>query len=260
MRVPILMLLMLWPVTAAVGAVHTETVEYRQGETVLEGYLAYDSSVVGKGPVPGVLVVHEWTGLGDYAKMRARQLAELGYVAFAADIYGKGVRAANAEEASKLAQIYYQDRQLFRGRVQAGLHVLREHELTDNDRLAAIGYCFGGSAVLELARSGADVRGVVSFHGGLATPQPAQEGDITAKVLALHGADDPYVPDSQVIAFQEEMRQAGVDWHMTSYGGAVHSFTNPESGDDPSQGAAYNESAARRSWAHMRMFFDEIFR
>jgi len=249
---------LLWA-TAAGAAVHTETVEYRHGKVVLEGYLAYDSSLIGTGPVPGVLVVHEWTGLGDYVKIRARRLAELGYVAFAADVYGKGIRAKNADEAAKLAQTYYQDRRLFRDRVQAALAVLRGQELSDDRRLAAIGYCFGGSAVLELARAGADVRGVVSFHGILSTTQPAEPGTVKAKILVLGGADDPYVPDSQVAAFEEEMRRVGADWQLTEYGGAVHSFTNPDAGNDASRGAAYNEAADRRSWEQMKMFFEEIF-
>ena len=144
--------------------------------------------------------------------------------------------------------------------MNAGLKVLRDHPLTDKLRIAAIGYCFGGTTVLELARSGAEIAGVVSFHGGLDTPNPDDAKNIKAKVLVLHGADDPNVPVSQVIAFQEEMRRAKVDWQMVSYGGAVHSFTNPDSGSDPSRGAAYNAKADKRSWEHMKVFFTEIFK
>jgi dienelactone hydrolase len=234
-----------------------KTVEYRQGSTILEGYLAYDDAITGKRP--GVLLVHEWTGLGNYIRKRAEQLARLGYVAFAADIYGKGVRPKAPEEAGKVAGKYRSDRTLLRARAQAGLNELRRQPFVDPARVAAIGYCFGGTTVLELARSGADLRGVVSFHGGLDTPNPAEGNNIKAMVLVLHGVDDPHVPLQQVAAFQQEMRTGAVDWQMVSYGGAVHSFTNPDSGSDPSTGAAYNEKADRRSWEAMKTFFSEIF-
>lgn len=237
--------------------VRTEKVEYTHGQAVLEGYLAYDDSLEGRRP--GVLVVHEWKGLGPYEQGRARQLAELGYVAFALDMYGKGVRAETRSEAAALSGTYRKDRQLMRSRALRGLEVLRSHEMVDPERLAAIGYCFGGTTVLELARGGADVAGVVSFHGGLSTPEPSDTADIKAKVLVLHGADDPHVPPEEVSAFQEEMRRAGVDWQMVFYGGAVHSFTNPASGSDPTKGVAYNERADRRSWKAMRRFFSELF-
>lgn len=239
------------------AAIHTETVEYKQGDTVLEGYLAYDDARAGK--LPGVLVVHEWTGLGPYVKSRAEALAKLGYVAFGADIYGKGVRPAPGPDAAAVAGKFKNDRALLRARVLAALDRLRDNPRVDPARIAAIGYCFGGTTVLELARSGAAVAGVVSFHGGLDTPAPQDAKNIKAKVLALCGGDDPYVPPAQRQAFEDEMRQGGVDWQVVVYGGAVHSFTNPEAGNDPSKGAAYNASADRRSWAAMRQFFDEIF-
>ncbi len=236
----------------------TKTVEYRQADTVLEGYLAYDDSVSGKRP--GVLVVHEWNGLGDYVKNRAQQLARLGYVAFCADIYGKGIRPETAEASAKEAAKYRgTDRSLLRARARAGLDELRKQPMADPDRLASIGYCFGGTTVLELARSGAEMRGVVSFHGGLDTPNPADAKNIRGKVFVLHGADDPIVPPPQVAAFEDEMRKGGVDWYMVVYGGAVHSFTNPASGDDPSKGIAYNRKADLRSWEAMKSFFNEIF-
>jgi dienelactone hydrolase len=244
--------------TATRAAVKTETVEYKQGDTICEGYLAYDDE--SKDKRPGVLVVHEWTGLNDYSKKRARQLAEMGYVAFAADIYGKGVRASNPTDAAKLAAKYKEDRKLMRARAQAGLDVLKKQPSVDPSRVAAIGYCFGGTTVLELARSGAELSGVVSFHGGLAAPTPEDAKAIKGKVLALHGADDPFVPAKEVAAFEEEMRKGGVDWQLVKYGGAVHSFTNPSAGDDPSKGAAYNASADRRSWQAMKDFFAEIFK
>jgi len=172
------------------AAVQSKDIEYKQGDQVLEGYLAWDDTVTG--PRPGVLVVHEWTGLGDYAKRRARMLAELGYIAFAADIYGKGIRPATPQEAGAVAGKYKKDPQLMRKRVTAALDVLRSQPMCDPKRIAAIGYCFGGTCVLELARSGADVAGVVSFHGGLATANPIDAKNIRGKVLVLHGGDDPH--------------------------------------------------------------------
>ncbi len=246
-----------WSVAASAGVV-TRAVEYRHEDKVLEGYLAYDDSISTQRP--GVIVVHEWTGLGPYAKMRTEQLAKLGYIAFAVDMYGKGVLAKDAKEAAALSGIYTSNRQLMRSRAYAGLEVLRNQKLTDPRRLVAIGYCFGGTTVLEMARGGADLAGVVSFHGELSTPNPGDAGNIKAKVLVLHGADDPVVPAQQVLAFQDEMRKARVDWQMVSYGGAVHSFTNPGAGNDPSRGSAYNEKADIRSWEAMRLFFAEIFK
>jgi dienelactone hydrolase len=240
------------------AALRTEVVEYKQGGTLLEGYLAYDDAV--KGKRPGVIVVHEWWGLNTYAKMRTEQLAKLGYISFAIDMYGKGVRAKGPKEAGALSGIYRGDRSLMRARANAGLEVLRNHPLTDIKRIAAIGYCFGGTVVLEMARSGVELAGVVSFHGGLSTPNPGDAKNIKGKVLVLHGADDPAVPPDQVIAFQDEMRKANVDWQMVSYGGAVHSFTNPDAGSDPSRGSAYNEKADKRSWEAMKFFYREIFK
>ncbi|KAA0895141.1 dienelactone hydrolase family protein [Oryzomonas rubra] len=243
---------------SAEAAVKTKVIEYKQGDTVLEGYLAWDNAKVGKRP--GVLVVHEWTGLGPYVKKRAEMLAKLGYVAFAADIYGKGVRPATPADAAKVAAIYKDDRPLMRARARAGLEVLKSQKTVDQKRLAAIGYCFGGTTVLELARDGADLRGVASFHGGLATPKPEDARNIKAKILAMHGADDPFVKADEVAAFQQELRAARVDWQFISYANAVHSFTNPEAGNDNSKGAAYNEKADKRSWEAMKLFFSEIFK
>lgn len=254
-RALLLLLAATVPAAGAIGAIHTETIEYRDGETVLEGYLAYDDSSEARRP--GVLVVHEWYGLNDYVQMRARQLAEMGYVAFAADIYGKGKRATTAEDASKLAGPFRSDVSLLRRRTAAGLEVLRGRPEVQKDRIAAIGFCFGGTAVLELARSGADVQAVVTFHGGLATPDPNDARNIKARVLVLHGADDPLVKPQDVEAFEKEMRNAGVDWQLIKYGGAVHSFTNPAAGTDPSKGAAYNALAATRAWQAMQVFFAE---
>ncbi len=246
----------LWSGDATAG-IHKEMVEYTHGETLLQGYLFYDDAVEGKRP--GVMVVHEWWGLNDYAKSRAEQLALLGYVTFAVDMYGNGKTAASSEEAAKLAAPFRADRQFMRDRAKAGLEVLRKHELTDNNRIAAIGYCFGGGTVLELARSGADIAGVVSFHGNLNNPNPKDANNIKAKVLVLHGAMDPYVKIDEVVGFWKEMNKTDTDWQLNIYSGAVHSFTNPASGDDPSKGVAYNAEADLRSWAAMKMFLSEIF-
>ena len=243
---------------SADAAVITKLVEYKQGTTVLEGYLAWDDATTAKRP--GILVVHEWTGINPYIQQRVESLAKMGYVAFAADIYGKGIRPATPAEAGKIAGIYKSDRSLLRARVNAGLDVLKAQKAVDLQRIAAIGYCFGGTTVLELARSGADVSGIVSFHGGLSTPTPQDARNIKAKVLALHGADDPFVKADEVAAFQDEMRVAGVDWQFVSYAKAVHGFTNPDNGSDNSKGAAYNEKADKRSWEAMKQFFAEIFR
>jgi dienelactone hydrolase len=240
---------------SAFAKIKTETVEYKDGATVLEGYIAYDPA---RAKAPGVLVVHEWYGLGPYTKRRAEQLAGLGYVAFAADIYAKGVRATDNKQAGELAGKYKNDRALMRSRARAGLEALKARKEVNSDKLAAIGYCFGGTTVLELARSGAPVSGTVSFHGGLDTPTPADAKNIKGKVLVLHGADDPFVPAKDVAAFEDEMRLAGVDWQLVKYAKAVHSFTNPDSGNDPKKGAAYNLDADRRSWEAMKDFLAEV--
>jgi dienelactone hydrolase len=240
------------------AAVQFQKVEYREGDTVCEGLLVFDDSVQGKRP--GVLVAHQWKGLTDYEKMRAEMLAKLGYVAFCADIYGKGVRASNPKDAGALAGKYKGDRPLLRARINAALATLRGNEHVNPQQIVAIGYCFGGTTVLELARAGADVAGVVSFHGGLSSPTPADAKNIKAKVVALHGADDPNVPPAEVQAFEKEMRDAKVDWQLVAYGGAVHSFTDKNAGNDNSKGAAYNAAADARSWRAMTAFFEEVLR
>lgn len=234
----------------------TQAVEYKQGDATLEGYLAYDDAVSGKRP--GVLVVHQWLGLTDYEKHRAEQLAALGYVAFCADIYGKGIHPKDPSEAGPLAGKYKNDRALLRARVNAGLDVLVKNEFVDPKRIAAIGYCFGGTTVIELARSGADIAGVVSFHGGLDSPTPADGRNIKCKVLVEAGADDPFQKPEDLTAFESEMRDSKVDWQITFYGGAVHSFTQPNPGF-VNPGAHYNEKADKRSWEAMKQFFAEIF-
>lgn len=257
MRKIILTLILFLAPVFAYAELKSQVVEYKQGDAILEGYLVYDDSIEGKRP--GVIVVHDWMGLGDYAKHRADMIAQLGYVAFAEDIYGKGVRPKNADEASAQATIYKSDRTLLRSRALAGLDVLKSNKLVDPAHIAAIGYCFGGTTVLELARSGADIAGVVSFHGGLSKAEVLNSETIKPKVLVLHGADDPFVSSSEVAAFQKEMNDARVDWQMVYYSSAVHSFTRPDAGNDNSKGAAYNEKADKRSWEAMKQFFKEIF-
>ena len=233
----------------------TQVVEYKQGETTLEGYLAYDDSV--KEKRPGVLVVHEWNGLGNYAKHRAEQVAKLGYVAFAADIYGKGVRPDSFEACKAESGKYYANRQLLRDRAKAGLDVLRKNDRVDPKKLAAIGYCFGGSTVLELGRSGADIQGIVSFHGGLDNPKPADAKNIKAKVLVCQGGADQFTL-SAVPGFKKEMDDAKVDYKFITYKGAVHGFTNPDNKGTVA-GLKYNAKADKGSWKAMVEFFKEIF-
>ena len=241
----------------AAAKVKTEVVEYKQGDVVLQGYLSYDQSLTGKRP--GILVVHDWMGVSDDTKMRAEMLAGLGYVAFTADIYGKGVRPKNAQEAQAEAGKYFQDRTLLRARAKSGLDYLASRPEVDPSRLGVMGYCFGGGTSLELARSGAPVKGVVSFHGSLSTPTPEDAKNIKGKVLVLHGADDPYVKQADVTAFMDEKRKGGVNWELVQYSGAVHAFTIKGAGADNSKGAAYNEQADRRSWEAMKNFWNEVF-
>ena len=238
--------------------IKTKVIEYKQGDTVLEGYHAYDDAV--QGQRPGVLIVHQWMGLTDYEKKRAEMLAKMGYNVFALDIYGKGVRPANQQAAGAMAGKYKSDRALLRERANAGLAELKKLPQTDPKRIAAIGYCFGGTTVLELARAGTDIAGVVSFHGGLGTPTPDDAKNIKCKVIALHGADDPFVPAKEVAAFEEEMRKAKVDWQLVAFGNSVHGFTMTSAGSDNSKGMAYNEKADKRSWEIMKQFFGEIFK
>jgi dienelactone hydrolase len=244
--------------SGAMAKVITRTVEYRQGDAVLQGYLSYDDGA--KGRRAAVLIVHDWLGVSDHQRSQAEQLAALGYVALAADVYGKGIRPANAQEASAEAGKYYKDRGLLRSRVRAGLDYLASQPQADPERLAVIGYCFGGAGALELARSGAPLKAVVTFHGSLANPTPEDAKNIKARVLVLHGADDPFIKQEEVKAFMDEMRAAGVDWQLVQYSGAVHSFTDPRAGNDNSKGAAYNAAADRRSWRAMRDFFEETLK
>lgn len=239
------------------AAVVTQTVQYQHENATLEGYLAYDDSVSGKRPV--VLVVHEWKGLDDYAKKRTEQLAQLGYLGFAIDMYGKGLRAKDHEEAAQLSGVYRNDRNLMRSRAKAALDFIQQNELADPNRIAAIGYCFGGTTVLEMARAGFALKGVASFHGALDTPVPAKEGEMKSKVMVFHGANDSFVKSEQLDAFKDEMKNAKADWQLVIFSDAVHSFTVPGAGDDPSKGIAYNKKADERSWEMLKLFLNELF-
>ncbi len=238
------------------AAVQGSNVLYKDGSAELEGYLAKDPS---KKSDRGLIIVPDWKGVSAFYEDKAKAMASEGYVVLVADIYGKGVRPKTNEEAGAQAGKYKGDRPLLRSRVGAALARLKQEKGVSADKIVAMGYCFGGTTVLELARAGANVDGVVSFHGGLSTPTPADAKNIKGKVLVLHGADDPNVPDTEVAAFEKEMRDAGVDWQLVKYSGAVHAFTNPGAGNDNSKGAAYNEKADKRSWVAMKDFFKEIF-
>lgn len=240
----------------AFSAIKQKTVEYKQGEAVLEGVVSYDT----KGPKkkPAVIIVHNWNGVTKEELKRADMVAGLGYVAFAADIYGKGIRPTG-DEAASLSSSYKKNVPLMRERIKAAYDVVAKMPNVDPKKIAVIGYCFGGTVALELARSGADILGVVTFHGGLSTPDPKDAKNIKGKVLVLHGADDPYVDEKEVLAFQKEMRDAKVDWEMVFYGNAVHAFTEWDLPQENSAGAAYNPLADKRSWEEMKRFFKDIF-
>jgi len=246
---------------AAQGAqaeIKTATIDYKQGETALEGYIAWNSAEQGKRP--GILIMHQFMGLTDFEKGIAKRLAEMGYVAFAADIYGKGVHPGSPKEGFGIMGQYVKDHALWRARGEAGLKVLEANSLVDTSRVGMIGYCFGGGSALELDRTGAPVLATVVFHGILATPDPADGKHIKGHILALQGGDDPVVPQKEVDAFEAEMRDAHVDWQLVQYGGAVHAYTMKSAGNDNSKGAAYNEEAEKRSWIAMRDFLHETLK
>ncbi|MCI5105350.1 MAG: dienelactone hydrolase family protein [Pseudomonadales bacterium] len=234
----------------------TQFLDYQDGDTVLEAYVAYEESDQQK---PLVLVAHDWTGRRELACKAADELARRGYVGFALDVYGKGVfgKDGDTEGNAALMEPFASDRQLLRRRVKAALVAGRNIPQADASRVAAMGFCFGGMSVLELARSGADVAGVVSVHGILA-PGDVDNEEVRASVLCLHGHDDPMAPPEQVLAFETEMSDAGADWQIHVYGGTVHAFTNPAA-NNPDFGTVYNERAARRAWQSLYNFLDEIF-
>ena len=231
-----------------------EKMTYSLDGKTFNGVIAYDKAL--KGPLPGVLVVHEWWGLNDFVKKKAVEMASIGYVAFAVDMYGGGVTTTDPKTAAKWSEEV--SASLIRSRARYALRLLKEDLRVDAGRVGAIGFCFGGTTVLELAWSGADLAGVVSFHGELTSPKP-EDRDIQAKVLVLQGAADPFATHEAVASFQDALEKAKVDWQMIIYGGAMHSFTNPEADSYHIKGVSYNEKAAFRSWRHMELFFREIF-
>jgi len=233
-----------------------KTLEYRDGAVSLKGFLADDGR---SGPRPGVVLFPEATGVGEHVIERARRLAALGYVALAGDPYGDGEQARDLPHAIELMTAVRSDVNRWRARAQAALDALSAQSSVDRTKLAAIGYCFGGSTALELGRTGAPLSAVVSFHGGLEAPKPDDGKNIRAKVLVCHGASDPLIPPEHVSAFEAQMRNTTVDWQVCIYGGAVHSFTNPDADKLGNPAFAYNASADRRSWAAMLALFDEAF-
>jgi len=240
--------------------IRSEEVTYKAGDTTLKGYVAWDSNK--KGPRPGVLVVHEWWGHSDYVRKRADMLAELGYTALALDMYGDGRLADHPEDAMKFMNETISNMDVATERFQAAYDLLKKHGTTNPNDIAAIGYCFGGAVVLQMARFGVDLDGVASFHGTLATQAPAKKSAIKAKVLVLHGADDPMIPPEQVEAFKEEMEAAEVDYTFIAYPGAKHAFTNEAAtanGKKFGMPIEYNEEADLQSWAEMTKFLAELY-
>ncbi len=258
MRVALLCVLglLLWsPMLFA--KVQTKVIPYHHGDVQLEGVLTWDDRFAGKRP--GVLVVHEWWGLNDYARDRARQLAKLGYVAFAVDMYGKGKVTTHPDQAGKWMKHVQANVSNWQARAIKGLAVLRSQESVDRHHIAAIGYCFGGATVIQLAYSGADVKGIVSFHGALPLPTAKRAATINAKMLIAHGNADPFLKEEHMRKFRNALDNANIDWHMVIYGGARHSFTNPGADAYGIDALKYDRHADERSWKHMQLFFDEIF-
>jgi dienelactone hydrolase len=249
--------LLLLSTEVARAAVQTKTVDYEHAGTKLQGFFAWDDSI--EGQRPGVLVVHEWWGLNDYARSRAQQLAELGYVAFALDMYGKGKTAEHPEDAMRMAGEVRANQKAWRERALAGLEILKGHEQVDANRLGAIGYCFGGSTVLQLAYAGADLDAVVTFHAALPVPSDEDAQNIKARLVICHGAEDTFIPEETAQKFRAALDAADADYVMIYYAGARHSFTVPKAGERGLEGIAYNREADRRSWREMQSTFRQVF-
>jgi len=237
-------------------AIVSNTINYLDGDTLLEGFFAYDDSFSDRRPA--VLISHTWSGRDAFVDAKAKELAKLGYVAFALDMYGQGTVGTTPEENAQLMQPFMDDRKLLQQRIHAALYAVKLLPWVDDNKVAAIGFCFGGLCALDLARMGANVQGVVSFHGFLNTPDHAADKPVLAKVLALHGHDDPMVSTEQFNAFTQEMGDLKVDWQLHSYGHTVHAFTNPQA-NTPDLGMLYNEVATKRAWKSMQNFLEEIF-
>lgn len=237
-------------------AIVSNTVSYLDGDVVLEAFFAFDDSLSGRRPA--VLINHTWAGRDEFVAVKAKKLAALGYLGFAVDMYGKGVLGSSSEENANLMQPFMENRGMLQQRMKAALAAVKLMPWVDDTKIAAIGFCFGGLCVLDLARTGADLKGVVSFHGLLGAPHNTKGNVIKAKILALHGHDDPMGPVEQVIAFEQEMTTAGADWQLHVYGNTQHAFTNPKA-NDPGFGTVYQPDADRRSWLAMENFLTEIF-
>lgn len=232
-------------------------VSYTDKNAKLKGYFV--KSATAKGKAPGILILPAWMGIDQHSKDDAKRLSDMGYHAFVADIYGENERPKDAQEAGKKAGYYKTNYAEYQSRIKAALDQLIKQG-ADPDKIVVIGYCFGGTGALEAARAGMNVRGVVSFHGGLGKDASRPNTPIKTKVLAMHGADDPYVPAADVESFKKEMNEGKADWQLVMYSGAVHAFTDPSAGTDNSKGAAYNETAAKRSWEQLKMFLDEVMK
>jgi len=237
-------------------AIVSNTVGYLDGDLVLEAFFAFDDSLSGRRPA--ILINHTWAGRDDFVAEKAKKLAALGYVGFAVDMYGKGVLGSSIEENAQLMQPFMDNRLMLQKRMQAALYAVKLMPWVDDSKVAAIGFCFGGLCSLDLARTGADLKGVVSFHGLLGAPGNTQGNAIKAKILALHGHDDPLATADQVIAFEQEMTRTGADWQLHTYGNTQHAFTNPVA-NDRDRGMIYRPDADRRSWLAMENFLTEIF-
>ncbi len=253
----LIMVLCVWS-SIVEAKVQLKSITYSHGEVPLEGVMAWDDAIEGRRP--GILVVHEWWGLNDYARTRAEQLAALGYVALAVDMYGKGKVTTHADEAKQWMQQITTNVEMWQARAREGLQILQADPRVDPTRLAAIGYCFGGATVMQIVYNGAPVKGVVSFHGSLPLPPSSLTIKNSAKILIAHGAADPFLTQDHIAKFKFALDGAGLDWYMVTYGGAQHGFTNPSADQYGMKGVQYQEQADRRSWEHMKLFFDELFR
>ena len=243
------------------AAIREEAVDYKAGDTPLKGYIVWDDANSAKRP--GILVVHEWWGLNGYARLRAHKLAEMGYTAMALDMYGEGKTTEHPNEASAFMQAALDDANAARQRFEAARTLLAKHPTIDGNKIAAIGYCFGGATVLNMARQGVDLKAVVSFHGNLATSTPAAKGSVKASILVLNGADDGFVSPESIAAIDKEMKAAGAHYRFVNYPGAKHGFTNPDAdrlGKANNMPIAYNAEADKQSWEAMKQLFTEVFR
>lgn len=257
MRYFLAFLLSIFFASSSYAAIISEEIEYKHGKVPLKGTLVYDDSITK--PQPGILLLPEWWGHNDYIKQRARQMAEKGYIAFAADMYDEDQVTTDPQVAQELSKPFYENRDLMRRRARAGLDVLLKQKNLDVKKVAAIGFCMGGTVALELARSGENIRGVAAFHAGLQFPDKVVPGNVKAKVLVLNGGADPMVPPEERESFIQDMQNAGADLQFMQYGGAVHAYTNPRADKYKIKGVAYNKKAERRAFRALDVFLEEAF-